>query len=328
MIIKTYELIHDEWEDMYKIITQSFRDFKKDDQAKFRLKIGVIFALVPFVSITLGFILNWVLLKSAIIYITSFRKDIDYIISPLIMDYIQNGLLEVLPWAIGSFICLLIAGIILAQLVLKPFDEISAYCEAAICPNEEKWAFDGEFQSELRLLSGFSDWFFTTTTTLRKSGKLTQIEVPSKYKKIHKPVFETMFFIHKSIYVAITCVLTGMIISIINYALFDAVISVVNEILTGGKGVEEYFSYMSLIQRDIAYITIGTNIICYSFFMAYLYNKVATPAFGIFATMRSFINGRYASRVHLIGYKYVRNQTRTINKYLDYMEKEYSSKED
>ncbi|MFG1500787.1 hypothetical protein ABMA70_11335 [Halobacteriovorax sp. XZX-3] len=315
-------------ESTFKIITGSFKDFKKDDQAKFRLKMGLIFAVIPFISIFVGFILNWILLKSTIIYITAYRKDIDYIIDSLIYDYLQIGLMEALPWMIISIAFLLVAGIVLAQLMLRPFDEIAQYCLDFLGAEEKVTNFDGEFKSELRLLSSFSDWFFTTTSTLRMSGKLTQIEVPSKYKRIHKPVFETMFFVHKSIYVAITCILTGMIILIINYALFDAVISVVNEIFTNGKFAKDYFSNMALIQDDIVGITIIINIVSYGFFMAYLYNKVATPAFGIFATMRSFISGRYTSRVHLIGYKYVRHQTRAINKYLDYMEKEYSVKDD
>ncbi|EPZ50134.1 hypothetical protein M902_0415 [Bacteriovorax sp. BAL6_X] len=315
-------------ESMFKIITGSFKDFKKDDQAKFRLKMGLIFAIIPFISIIVGFILNWILLKSTIIYITTYRKDIDYIIDSLIYDYLQIGLLEVLPWMIISIAFLLVAGIVLAQLMLRPFDEIAQYCLDSLGSEEKVNSFDGELKSELRLLSSFSDWFFTTTSTLRMNGKLTQIEVPSKYRRIHKPVFETMFFVHKSIYVAITCILTGMIILIINYALFDAVISVVNEVFTNGKITKDYFSNMALIQDDIVGITIIINIISYGFFMGYLYNKVATPAFGIFATMRSFISGRYTSRVHLIGYKYVRHQTRAINKYLDYMEKEYSVKDD
>lgn len=313
---------------MFKLISQSFKDFKKDDQAKFRLHMGITFALMPFVSIIVGFILNWVLLKSAIIYIATFRGDIDYLISSLILDYVQIGLMEVLPWVIFTLISLLIGGIVLAHLMLKPFDEIAGYCEEVLNSEDKDYAFNTEFNSELRLLSSFSDWFFTTTSTLRKSGKLTQIEVPNKYKKIHKPVFETMFFLHKSFYVAIACVLTGMIILIINYALFDAVVSVVNQILKGGNNVKDFFNNMTLIQVDIMYVTIVINIMVYSLFLIYLYNKVATPAFGIFATMRSFISGRYTSRVHLIGYKYVRNQTRIINKYLDYMEKEYSAKDD
>ncbi|RZF21994.1 MULTISPECIES: hypothetical protein [Halobacteriovorax] len=313
---------------MFNVVAQSLKDFKKDDQAKFRLKLGLIFAVLPFLSIIAGFILNWFLLKSAVIYITTFRKDLDYIIDDLILDYLQIGLVEVWPWVIFSFICLLIAGIILAQLMLRPFDEIADYCNEFLCAENKDATFDADFSSELRLLSNFSDWFFTTTETFRKSGVLTKIEVPNKYKKIHKPVFESMFFLNKSFYVAIVCILMGMIITIINFALFDAIIMVVNHILTDSKVFKDYLVNMAILQNDILYITIIVNIISYGIFLLYLYNKVATPAFGIFATMRSFISGRYASRVHLIGYKYVRNQTRVINRYLDYMEKEYSAKDD
>ena len=74
-------------------------------------------------------------------------------------------------------------------------------------------------------------------------------------------------------------------------------------------------------------MTIVFNIFTYLIFFYYLYGKVSIPAFGIFATMRSFISGRYASRVHLIGYPYIRNYTRTLNKYLDDLEKNYITKD-
>ena len=57
----------------------------------------------------------------------------------------------------------------------------------------------------------------------------------------------------------------------------------------------------------------------------HLYAKVSAPAFAIFATMRSFLKGNTKARVHLIGNYYARPETKKLNQYLDYIEKNVSS---
>jgi hypothetical protein len=55
----------------------------------------------------------------------------------------------------------------------------------------------------------------------------------------------------------------------------------------------------------------------------HLYGQVSGAAFGIFATMRSFIKGNFKNRVHLVGYSHLRESTRALNKYLDWIEKNF-----
>jgi hypothetical protein len=70
---------------------------------------------------------------------------------------------------------------------------------------------------------------------------------------------------------------------------------------------------LSIILIAIFYIALGFH----------LYEKVSGAAFGIFSTMRSFMKGNRFSRVHLVGYAYIRDYTRKFNKYLDYMQNNF-----
>jgi hypothetical protein len=56
----------------------------------------------------------------------------------------------------------------------------------------------------------------------------------------------------------------------------------------------------------------------------HLYSKVSGAAFGFFATMRGYMKGNYFARVHLLEYNHVRPYGRMLNKYLDYMQKNFS----
>jgi hypothetical protein len=58
----------------------------------------------------------------------------------------------------------------------------------------------------------------------------------------------------------------------------------------------------------------------------HLYGKVSGAAFGIFSTMRSFMKGDHFSRVHLVGYAHIRDNTRKLNKYLDFAQNNFEKR--
>ena len=51
-----------------------------------------------------------------------------------------------------------------------------------------------------------------------------------------------------------------------------------------------------------------------------LFNKVSGASFAIFSTFRSYLKGDHTAQVHMIGFNYLRGDTRIINKYLRSLE--------
>ena len=74
------------------------------------------------------------------------------------------------------------------------------------------------------------------------------------------------------------------------------------------------------ILEDIVVLTMVLIAVSYTMLGFHLYAKVSGAAFAIFSTMRSYMKGNYSSRVHLVGYSYLRDYTRKLNKYLDYVQ--------
>jgi len=306
------------------ILKTFFKEFK-DEHAKFRLKIGAQFAMIPLASIFLSIVLNYIVLKVTITVLGTFNSDKSFIAKDLLYLFAQNSLIEILPWLFTSLIILFVIGMFMANVMMRPFKIIGDYCDKQV--NEGKAAYNPEFIAELKLLSLFSEWFFHTIDVLKEAGGLKKIEVPVKYKKIHKPVFESNFFIHNFLIIIITTLITALLIHSGNNKLFEGVVDVIKEIYPHERYASMYVNSISEIVGLISYFVITLNVVIYFIYSFYLYSKVSAPAFGVFATMRSFISGRHSSRVHLIGYAYIRNHTRKLNKYLDHVEKEFSSKD-
>lgn len=234
-------------------------------------------------------------------------------------EYLFNELSDYLPYVAIFFIFLIFMALYVADMFIRPFRAIGDYCEAK--SKGEKASYDPEFFADLKLLTQFSDLFFVSIEQMFEKKKLEPFLVPEKYTKIHKPVFEKAFFIQFSMLVFMSVICTSVALFIMGVELNDSMIQLALSTISPTKAMLSFFKK----QTEIFTIYIGGGILLhtllFTFLSLHLYQSVASPAFGVFATMRSFLKGNYSSRVHLIGYSYLRSHCRKLNKYLDYIEK-------
>jgi len=234
-------------------------------------------------------------------------------------EYLFNELSDYLPYVAIFFIFLIFMAMYVADMFIRPFRAIGDYCEAR--SKGEKASYDPEFFADLKLLTQFSDLFFVSIEQMFEKNKMEPFQVPEKYTKIHKPVFEKAFFIQFSLLVFMAVICTSVALFVMGVELNDSMIQLALSTISPTKAMLAFFKK----QTEIFTMYIGGGILLhtllFSFLSLNLYQSVATPAFGIFATMRSFLKGNYSSRVHLIGYSYLRSHCRKLNKYLDYIEK-------
>ncbi len=234
-------------------------------------------------------------------------------------DFIVSKLLEFSLVFIGLVSCTLLFGIYISELLLRPFRVIGDYCENFL--EDRTASYDPDFFSDLKLLTRFSEWFFNTIYIADQNGVLKPIEVPQKFTRIHKPVFETGFFLQFSFLILATSIVSGILFYEVISGVHEQVVQMAFDILPNKYEIQYFLLYQSSVLSSIIVGTLIMQVFAYMLMAMNLYRKVSTPAFGIFATMRSFIKGRYDSRVHLIGYSYLRPQCRKLNKYLAEMQK-------
>lgn len=232
-------------------------------------------------------------------------------------DFLMTEIVDDLPLVFGFHIFLFFMGCYLGWLMLRPFKNIGDYCESVIENPDAIYSID-EF-STYRLLTRFSEFFFEHLRDARNKGQLSPGSVPPQYSRIHRPVFDKLFMLHFGLLIVIIAICSAVFIIQSSSAVFYNMVELATRTLSDYKSANKFFSEQMFILNDLVVLTIILITVSYTLLTFHLYAKVSGAAFGIFSTMRSFLKGNHFSRVHLVGYSYLRDYTRKLNKYLDYI---------
>ncbi|MCO4792724.1 MAG: hypothetical protein KC493_03370 [Bacteriovoracaceae bacterium] len=296
-----------------------------DEESRFRLMTTIKICSIPLITflIMMGYL--FVVLRMDLLFFEAHGIDNVSYFKETFYDYVLKNVLDSLPYLGLFFISLIFIGVYIANLFLRPFRLISEYCQRAIeGPNA---SYDPDFFTDLKILTRFSEYFFNYMENGVREGVVKPTVVPAKYTRIHTPVFEKDFFIQFSFLIVLTSIVVGVGLNLAAVEIHEGLISLAHEILQPSTIVKHYLEQQALLLQEVLVFVTTLHIILYIFLAIHLYGKISAPAFGIFATMRSFIKGNYSSRIHLIGHYYLRPHCRAINKYLDHLVKNYAMKD-
>jgi hypothetical protein len=218
-------------------------------------------------------------------------------------------------------IFLFFIGTYVGWLILRPFRIIGEYCDQVIENPNAIYKVD-EF-STYKLLTRFSEFFFEYLRESRVKGEITTSSIPPQFSRIHKPVTDRVFMLHFGLLLVIIGISSSVFIIENGTAIFQNMIELATKTLANSKEANRFFAAQTFVMDDLVNLTIFLVTTLYLALGLHLYNKVSGAAFGIFSTMRSFMKGNYFSRVHLVGYAYIRDNTRKLNKYLDYVQNNF-----
>lgn len=294
-----------------------------DEEFMFKLGTGI-----KFVSISFGFMISvllftYLLLKIDLIYFVAHGYPGASEFQDAFYDFVYSSLVDEAPFVVLALLFIFILGFYLSSIMIRPFKVIGKYCEERLAGTAHYYSPD--WFSDLRLLTTFSVFFFSKIDEASARGKLEKVEIPLDFTRIHKPVFEKNFFLNYLLIIAISALLASVGIFILNNIIREQIFVLSQKFLSGNLIGNKEMRYFMEEQFSVAnigvYFFIYLHILMYCIFGVHLYGKVSGPAFAVFATMRSFLRGNYHNRVHLIGYSYLRDDCRKINKYLDHVQK-------
>lgn len=246
----------------------------------------------------------------------------DLIDQDLFIDYIINEAINTLPVLFIFHIVIFFIGTYVGWLILRPFRKIGEYSEKVLVNANAIYRVD-DF-SNYKLLTRFAEYFFEHLRESRKKGFIVSNNVPPQYSKIHKPVWDKLFLFHFGILLVIVCTCNAVFIIENTSSIYVSLAELSTQILSDQKVASRFLSNQSFVLDDLVNMSVVLLAAGYVLLTLHLYSKVSGAAFGIFSTMRSFTKGNYSSRVHLVGYAYVREYTRKLNKYLDYIENNFT----
>lgn len=298
---------------------ERFLKYFNDEEFMFKVGMGLKFLGVSVICTASVLLFTYLLIRIDLIFFVAhgFPGALDF--KEAFVEFIYSSIYDEIIWIIMSGFFVFGLGYYLSSVMIRPFKVIGQYCEDKI--SDKKNYYTPDFFSDLKLLTSFSVFFFTKVDEAGIKGKLQQVEIPVHFTRIHKPNFERNFFFNYLFIIAIFALLSSLGIVALNLEFRDQVTDLARRFLANNKQAT-YFLDEQFIIADIAvYFFVSLHLFLYFLLGVHMYSKVATPAFAVFATMRSFLKGNHHNRIHLIGYYYLRGDCRKINKYLDHVQK-------
>ena len=293
--------------------------FLGDDEEMFKIGMGLKFLGVSVLCTISVLLFTYLLIRIDLIFFVShgFPGALDF--KDAFIDFIYSSLYDEVLWITLSGVFVFGLGYYLSSIMIRPFKVIGEYCEDKISKKNNFYSPD--FFSDLKLLTSFSVFFFSKIDEGGIKGKIGSIDIPNHFTRIHKPNFEKNFFFNYLFIIAIFALMSSTGIVALNLEFRDQVADLARRFLADNEQATYFLNEQFMIADIAVYFFVILHLFLYLLLGVHMYSKVATPAFAVFATMRSFLKGNYHNRVHLIGYYYLRGDCRKINKYLDHVQK-------
>lgn len=302
-------------------INSKLKTIYNDEIISYRLLITFKLLSISIVTTAILFIVGGVILELDLIFFQANGYPGVEQFESLYYDYILTVVVEFAPYYVFFLFLIMLLGMYVSKLLLRPFKMIAAYCEQFVEGKDN--GYDPDFYSELKLLTRFSEYFFNQIENAKKNNSLIPVEIPRKFTNIHRPVFETNFFIQYALIILAVSIASSYGLHFVSSEIYFKVISLAEKTIGDTNTISFFLKKQSVIFETITSLIIGVYFIAHIFFSIHLYGIVSGPAFAIFATMRSFIKGRYDAKVHLLGHYFLRDYCRTINRFLSYSKNEY-----
>lgn len=288
--------------------------------SRFKLKNGLTLAFTYYLIVGIVVYYQWILLKLNVTYFESMYSKQFPGFPEAFYDFLLGESVILIMLVAGIGFVIFFAGGFISELLILPFKRLSNYCEASLKnPNLE---FESKPFIDFQFLSRFAEFFFGQIGQARvKKTSLDNAFIPKSFTKIHSPPFDVIFLVQFSLVMLMILGLSSYIIVLFNETLFSNVI----EFVMTYKGLKEVNAVNFIIEQkeifeQIIYPLIFVSVLGNFIISTYMYSRISGAAFGIFSTFRAFFKGNRKARIHLIGYTFVREQTRKLNHYLEQVE--------
>lgn len=302
-----------------KITKPTFAKYLNNDELMFKLSIGMKFTLLSGLFALIVTCFTYIILKIDLLFFEVHGYVMDSVYQDTFYEFVFSNIVDLLPWIFVFFIILFISGFYIGTIMMRPFKLIGKHCDERL--NDQNRFYEPDYLSDLKLLTSFSSFFFARVDEAKVKGKLEIVNIPTDFTNIHKPILEKNFFINYAFLIVIFALLASLGIFFLNNEVKDKVMIFATKVARNNIQVKSFIERQEDVESKAIMGLLITHMTINILFGIHLYNKIASPAFAVFATLRSFLKGNYHNRIHLIGFYYLRNDCRKINKYLDHVQK-------
>lgn len=288
----------------------------KREDLRFLFATGFKFAAIFLLISLFVYYLIWVVLVMNSIFFESKGLGLSMQVRDAFLDHIFRSMGDRVMVYVAFVISLFFGGMYFGKILLRPFEVIGQY---SLDKAEDKASeYNPDLFSDYKLLTRFSEFFFRYIDESMKRKQLYQATIPPSFSKIRQPPFERVFFFHFLLLILIFTITTISAMIFITSEFREQIMELSIKILSIEDGSVPYFlKNQEVVFESVIGISMVLIITSYLALAFHLYGKVSGAIFAFFSTMRSFMRGNTAARVHLIGFAQIRPHGRSFNKYLD-----------
>jgi hypothetical protein len=295
--------------------------YYNDDKLMFKVATGLKFVFISLFFLSLVLAFTFIMVKIDFNYFNSkgFPGAMEF--EDTFFSFVYSALDSKWPLIVFPLIAIFFSGYYVAIIMMRPFNVIARYCDERLA--DQTMQYSPDLFSDLKLLTSFTSYFFARIDEAKVRGQFENIAIPEGFTKIHKPVFEKNFFFNYFFLIIAFSLLASIGILMLNFEIHDQVLILGKQILKSdsNKEISMFLNDQLNVTKIVTEYLLGFHVLMYCVFGMHLYSKISTPAFAVFATMRSFLKGNAHNRIHLVGYSYLRDDCRKINKYLEHVQK-------
>jgi len=295
------------------------RNYLLDPLIQFRFFTAFKITLIPVLSFFIVFAIMWLFVRMNLIFFEANGflelgelKEVYY-------DYIYGGLTDYYFGFAIYTIVLFFLGNYISGLLLRPFKALSDYCEKSQV--DDSASYSPDLFSDLKNMTRISEFFFQFIQDCQSKNELKAIKVPELFTQIHRPKFEKTYFAHFLLFLGAIGFFSSIALYMFSVDIQSQIIQLSLKTLNHNESVSYFLEKGSYFVNFVLWGSMVLQMFLYTILATNLYAKISPPSFGVFSTMRSFMKGNFSARVHLIGYGFLRHYCRTINKYLDHVQR-------
>lgn len=290
--------------------------FKSEDSKLF-LRTGLTFVSVTIIAVLLISFLFWIVIEMNSNFFTSHSFGGSEGFKDAYLDIILSFVIERLYLILAFLVILFFLGAYAGESIIRPFKNIASHCESL--KDNNNIIYGSDKMSEFKVLQSFAHLFFNYLRNCLKNEQIEKFKVPEEFNRIREFSNDRTFLINYSVsFTAIILAIMWFFIASAN-EIQSSTLELAFKLLPSTKTeVFVYLKELETVWDMILFVSFFIIVACYSLLARYMYKLVSGASLGYFLTMKSFVKGNYSSRVHLVGYNYIRPYARYFNKYLDH----------
>ncbi len=240
-------------------------------------------------------------------------------------DSILQESLYMVPYAGVFMTALFFLGHYISHLLLRPFKFISDYTLKIYQGPDQ--AFSPDYISEFKLPISFGVHFFEFLNQGRKNKTLSATEVGSRYARINRPIFDSVFFIHYSLLLGLACVIASWGLYLFTVDMHANIVELsLKSLKQNNLSLVHFLNGQKEILETVIMFTSLLTVACYAYIGKSIVEKVNGVSYNFFKTMRDFMQGNFSARVVLRKNDPAHSYANSFNTLLDHVVKDEVTK--